>query len=312
MRRPFALSLGILSLSLSGFLIDCGDSSSDTPNNGTDAGGTDTGSNPTDSGGTDTGVDSGPECTTTCPRSDQTCCSGKCVDLKRDPKNCGACGTACNDTQFCNGTSCLTTQFSNLCQNAKAAVVQDGQGPDDTAGASLGTTIASCTPAVTQRTVSQYATGVLEQSTNRPILGPGETFVAGGGFYYQLGINHLKQAQRTIIDGSYDPNVTTGTGGTIRNRVTGTDVVTIPAKSLSATHDYLIFQLTVEPTSGTLCFSSYGLQSEGTAAAALYFQNTFFPALSTKTGTWYIYEWTDSDGTPGPSATDTFTFKFSN
>jgi hypothetical protein len=37
-----------------------------------------------------------------------TACSGKCVDLLGDSKNCGKCGTVCNDPQVCAAGLCST------------------------------------------------------------------------------------------------------------------------------------------------------------------------------------------------------------
>lgn len=36
-------------------------------------------------------------------------CNGACTDLKNDPANCGACGTACPAGQFCSQSACTTT-----------------------------------------------------------------------------------------------------------------------------------------------------------------------------------------------------------
>lgn len=37
----------------------------------------------------------------------QTCCQGACLDLARDPSNCGACGVACPGAEACCGGLCL-------------------------------------------------------------------------------------------------------------------------------------------------------------------------------------------------------------
>ncbi|HEY8943607.1 MAG TPA: hypothetical protein VIM73_05065, partial [Polyangiaceae bacterium] len=43
----------------------------------------------------------------------QTCCSGFCVDLQRNPNHCGACGTACSASQGCCNGSCTTRNVSS-------------------------------------------------------------------------------------------------------------------------------------------------------------------------------------------------------
>lgn len=45
----------------------------------------------------------------TCGTSCITSCSAACVDVQRDPANCGACGTVCSGGQVCTGGSCQTT-----------------------------------------------------------------------------------------------------------------------------------------------------------------------------------------------------------
>ena len=83
---------------------------------------------------------------------------------------------------------------------------------------------------------------------------------------------------------------------------------TAPIVTLTDHHDYFLLQLSVEPTSGTLCFNAHGFFAAGTQAAPWYFTNVIFPSLPTYTDSWYIVEWTDGanqDGVPGP--TDTFT-----
>src|SRR5207248_2440580 len=43
------------------------------------------------------------------PPTPCTECAGKCVDLKTDSANCGACNTACSGGQVCNIGSCSVT-----------------------------------------------------------------------------------------------------------------------------------------------------------------------------------------------------------
>src|SRR5262249_5688653 len=50
-----------------------------------------------------------------------TDCNGKCVNTASDPKNCGACGTACNDASVCSQSACAlncgggTTKCGQAC-----------------------------------------------------------------------------------------------------------------------------------------------------------------------------------------------------
>jgi hypothetical protein len=57
-------------------------------------------------GGGGTGTGGG---TTTGPlmcAAGKTACSGSCVDLRSDERNCGNCGTLCNSNQFCSNSAC--------------------------------------------------------------------------------------------------------------------------------------------------------------------------------------------------------------
>jgi hypothetical protein len=66
---------------------------------GTAAGtGTGAGTNTGTGTGTSTGCKVNGDCAT-----GQTCCSGQCVNLTSDTKNCGACGTQCGTGQICCG-----------------------------------------------------------------------------------------------------------------------------------------------------------------------------------------------------------------
>ena len=47
-------------------------------------------------------------------------------------------------------------------------------------------------------------------------------------------------------------------------------MVTTAVTALTAHHDFFYVQLSVEPKSGTLCFSAVGMLSPGTAAAGYY------------------------------------------
>ena len=76
---------------------------------------------------------------------------------------------------------------------------------------------------------------------------------------------------------------------------------------LTMTHDYFLLQLAFEPQSGTLVFMGYGLYGSGTTAAGWFFQNILLPNKSSYTDRYYVFEWTDTDQTPGPSGQDTYT-----
>jgi hypothetical protein len=236
-----------------------------------------------------------------CPGA-MTCCDGWCTDVKRDPQNCGSCGNACMATQFCTGASCEDVILKNLCANAHATVVLDSYDPDNDAGTAFGAALAAgCTPPVMVRTTPQFS-GVALSPTGRPITGPGDTLIAGGGFFGQVGVEYMEQNKVAPLTLGTD-----GASSWIRNNRTGASIVMIPTSMLTASLDYFAFEVSVEPKSGTLCFFGYGMLVPGTQAAAYYFQNRVVPHLTTFTDAWYVVQWTDTDNNGVPSAGDKFT-----
>ena len=65
-----------------------------------------------------------------------------------------------------------------------------------------------------------------------------------------------------------------------------------------AHNDVFLVELAIDPASGTLALVTYGLCSpgNGTQAAAWYWANVMLPNRSTYTDSWYLYEWTDTNG----------------
>jgi hypothetical protein len=47
---------------------------------------------------------------TDCPPEFSTCCRGECVNVTRDPDNCGGCGLRCSVTEACSGGMCAPCQ----------------------------------------------------------------------------------------------------------------------------------------------------------------------------------------------------------
>jgi hypothetical protein len=255
----------------------------------------------------------GAACNTQTPCADSgslQCCNGICVDTSADPNNCGSCSNACTSTQFCNGTSCYDTILANVCKNPRGTVVGDSYYSTDTlAGIAMGHGLsASCTPVPSIVQSQQTALGVLEMTTNRPITGVGNTFIAGGGAFGQEGIAYM-EGRYTSLYLSND-----GTTSNIVNRNTGSVAMTLDS-NLTSTHDYFYVQVAVEPASGTLCFEAAGIYGPGTVAAGYFVQNIMMADPAKYTNSWYVFAWTAAPdgglangvdgGGPGPS--DTFT-----
>jgi hypothetical protein len=263
----------------------------------------------TDGGGEDAGADAepdaGPACSVANPCAGAlTCCSDHCVDTKKSPANCGACGVACTvGTQFCNGAACKETVMANLCQSPKATVIQDGITEDDTVGTAMATALGSCSPTVSVRTVLQ---SVVEGSNldivadgGRPLLGPGDMLVAAGGSFGQHAVDFLESKSST-------PVVSTQVGTTITfvKRSNGQILRTLQESDLTASHDFALIELAVEPSNGTLTLIAQGLLASGTRAAGFYLTQVVAVSPATYDQAYYLYEWTDADADAMPDANE--------
>ena len=286
---------------------DTGATSDDagTPDGSQADGGLDAG--PTEAG-LDAEVDAGHPCDAAAQCGDAAtlaCCAGQCTDTSRDPNNCGVCGTACGATKFCTGTACDDAVFANVCGNPAATVVWDMYATDNDAGNVVGAALAAnCAPPTT---ISQQIDEalVVEPGTGRPLLGVGDTYLIGGGWFGHAGINYMDMQTLTHVQVNGDGVMYSW----IKNLVgpPNTYVVDVLTSSLTATNDYFLVELAVEPISGTLCFAATGMLGPGTTAAGWYAANVIIPQRATYTDSWYAYHWQDTDSSGGPSAGDMFT-----
>lgn len=236
-----------------------------------------------------------------CPLG-QVCCGGWCTDTRKDPANCGACGNACSMSQFCTGKTCDDAVLKNVCANPKATVVHERSPADNQTGDALGASLsAGCMPAVMLMATDVDGGTAQDPATGRPITGPGDTLIAGGGDYLQTSVAYMEKALTPIVTAA------DGTKVWAYRRGMSTNIVSVPSSMLTDSHDYFVLELSVEPMSGSLCFFGFGFGAPGTTAAGFYFQNDVMPMLSTYGDAWYLYEWTDTDTSGAPSAGDTFT-----
>ncbi len=231
-----------------------------------------------------------------------TCCGGYCTNVAKDPANCGKCGTACTASQFCTGAACDEAIVANVCDNAMGTVAIDPYAEDNEAGTAMGAALStSCTPPVSILQTSQNAEGVLEPGTGRPITGPGNTFITGGGGYGQNGVTYMEASITPVYLWS------DGTSAQVRTRSTGQPVVSTMVSALTAHHDFFYVQLSIEPKSGTLCFSVAGILSPGTVAGGYFASTELIPNRAKYTASWYVYEWMDTNNDSIPNAGDMFT-----
>ena len=229
----------------------------------------------------------------------QDCCSGRCLDLQRDPSHCGSCTQACAASEFCGRASCRPADFSQLCQLPLTTVVLDEIAEDDDAGLAMGRAIVlGCNPTTTLNLAGQRDAGVVA-SDGMP-LALGELLVMGGGSFAQRGVRWAENTNTAQVS---DRSTTTDAIYALRD---GGVVSNVPMSSLGPTLDRLVLQVVRAP-SGSLMLNAAGYHGPGTLAAASYFIATLLPQASTLTTRWYVVEWADDDGTPGPSAGDRYT-----
>jgi hypothetical protein len=248
-------------------------------------------------------IEAGPPCNgpSDC-KGTTTCCGGMCTDVSKDPRNCGSCGNACSTGQFCTGTTCTGAVLANICQNTHATVVTDQYASDNTAGPAIGAALtANCSPPTVVQQVSQDTGNALENGTDRPVTGVGNTYVVGGGGYGQKGWAYLDSASLTalFVNGDTDNEW-------IEERTTAAKLVSAPRTMLGPSHDYFFIETVVEPYSGTLCLGGVGILGYGTSAAGYFIPTQVLPHLSMYTASWYIFEWTDSNNDGQPNAGDTW------
>jgi uncharacterized lipoprotein NlpE involved in copper resistance len=259
---------------------------------------------PSDAGPPAMACDASSQCT---QMGATTCCSGACVDLSRDPRNCGSCGTACSSSQFCTGTSCTGTAFSNICSTHSATVALDSIGADDEAGVELGNAVASTCMLGGNLVIASQDSGVIDPSSGRPLTGVGDMFVSGGGSYGQQAVGYMDTLGATpvYLHAELPPDGGAGMAW-FTERSSGTNIVTTSTSDLTAHHDYFLLELSVEPMSGTLCFFGIGMYAPGTLAAAYYGSTQVLPHASSYTQAYYVYEWTDTNMNGMPDSGDTF------
>ncbi|MFO0696007.1 MAG: hypothetical protein U0230_20760 [Polyangiales bacterium] len=190
--------------------------------------------------------------------------------------------------------------FRDLCAIGNGLVVQDGVPTDDTAGADMGSSLASACGSFPTTSAMQNKPGVLEPSTGRPIGGPGSLYLVGGGETIQNAIAYL-QANDTPLTVSRS-----GNQYILTSRSTGQVVLSVDATTLDASHDLALIQVVREPRSGTVVLNAYGYYETGTKAGAFYFATQIAPSLATDANAYYVILWTDGNGDTMPNAGDTF------
>lgn len=225
-----------------------------------------------------------------------TCCSEHCVSTASDQQHCGACGTACNGTQFCGQEGCVAARLSSLCEVGKLAVVLDGQDGDDPTGRALSQALVThCATSQTSREVSQTVADVLNPSTGQPVSGGAELLLIAGGNYFQKAMGYL-------VANKVSPLTNLGTFDTyeIHDSASNALIASERIADVSDSHDLFAVQFIRDPSSSSLILNAYGFTVGGTAAATYYFTDVIAPNLATTDKAWFVGEWTDKDADKQP------------
>jgi hypothetical protein len=227
-----------------------------------------------------------------------TCCAEHCASTVNDQQHCGACGTACADTQFCGESGCVAAKLSSACRVGKLVVVLDGQEGDDPTGRALSQAlVAHCPSSQSSREVAQTASDVLNPNSGQPVSGSDELLLIAGGNYFQKGMGYL-------VANKVAPLTNVGTFSTyeIHDTVSNALIASELIADVSDSHDLFAVQFLRDPSSNSLVLNAYGFTVGGTAAATYYFTDVLAPNLATVDKTWFVGEWTDKDADKLPDA----------
>lgn len=255
--------------------------------------------------------------------ANQACCASTCRSTTA-LTDCGACGVVCGVDQFCDGASCQNKVFPNFCANRNVVAIRDGIPLDNVATTVLASTITQYCSATTTLTYGDdNDPAFVDQDGGALLQGGGSTVVTAGGPFPNLPVKWLERTRR--VTKVYFSNNIPGTEFYFKQRLApdagmADPILVTRLQSACASlladggtggqhNDVFLVELAIDPTSGTLALIAYGLCSpgNGTQAAAWYWANVMLPNRTTYTDSWYLYEWTDTNGNAAPDLTDTFT-----
>jgi len=231
-----------------------------------------------------------------------SCCAQRCVDLRRDENDCGACGVSCGASSFCDGTQCVAQQLSNSCQDPSITVILDGLSGDDPVSLLLAAALGSTCSSASVRQVSQLDGGVLDPASGAPLVGASELLAVAGGPFGQQLVAYLEGAGITPV---YFQQDATTSSFLLRD---GGSVVTVNNSDLAGgARDDFVLEMVKDPASGSLTLVVYGFYSPGTAAGGWYVQNALLPQLPGYAERWYVFGWADNNGNGAPDSLSEFT-----
>jgi hypothetical protein len=250
------------------------------------------------------------------------CCGLHCTELETDSQNCGSCGHACGDDQFCGvdsscaggaggaggaGAGCVSchdTTLGNVCGVSKVIVILDTtKNPSDgnrTPGRQIGAALhAQCVPTPELTEAEQDSVAALNITTGRPVSGGGELLVVAGGPYFQNLEGYLESQHISPLYWYVGTDFSE-----YRKTADDSPVVHLAIAGDHTAHDFFIIQFSRDKASGSLVLNAQGLWLSGTVAAAYQITTGFLPNLASLDKAWYAYEWTDQNGDLAPDANE--------
>jgi hypothetical protein len=183
-----------------------------------------------------------------------------------------------------------------------ATALLDGA-PDDTAAATdvLAALRTHCSPTLNTRAIDQATADVINPATGRVVVSGGETLILAGGPYFNRTVQYL-ESRRDL------PVYNGGAYPTIQYTRSADDsvITTFTFEQSTASHDIIVIQVGRELVTGTFALSMYGIHGNGTLAAAWHFINVMAPNLEAYDKSYYVYEWSDTNGDQTPNAADSW------
>jgi hypothetical protein len=192
--------------------------------------------------------------------------------------------------------------MSELCMSTRLTVIRGGSAADDSMATNVAQQLAaSCAQPPATRTVSQDDAGILEPTSNRPLLAVDDLGVMGGGDLSQRALTYL------LINDT--PITVSETAARLRlyQRSNGMLLLDQAKSGLNMSHDVAMIMLTYEPIGSASVLSLTGATGQGTLAAGYWFTNELVPTISTATQRWYVLDWVDGNSDMTPNAPDTYT-----
>lgn len=208
-------------------------------------------------------------------------------------------GFVCTGHLIADG-GCAPLTFAELCSLKDLVVLDDGVAVDRDAGVRIAQAIESvCAPPPAWR-VDVAALGDVVSVAGAPLISKEQSIICGGGGWYQTHAEWLDAHGATKVVDS------TNAGMVSFSRRDGTVIVSAPFSTFTGNFDFFLVQLARADTEQPISLLAYGPFSQGTAAAAWFFEHDLAPNFSSRPESWYLGRWSDTSGDGQVGAGDTF------